>query len=50
MRKIRALIGATIAAMTIAAVPAAAEQVYYLNFKPEADEAWQPTPRRPAFR
>ena len=41
MRKIRALIGATIAAMTIAAVPAAAEQVYYLNFKPEADEAWQ---------
>ena len=41
MRKMKALLTAAIAAAAMAAMPAAAEQVYYLNFKPEADAAWQ---------
>lgn len=41
MRKLRTLIAVTAAAAALAAMPAAAEKVYYLNFKPEADAAWQ---------
>jgi len=41
MRNFRMLIAASAMAAAVAAMPAAAEQVYYLNFKPEADAAWQ---------
>ena len=41
MKKFRTLIAVTAAIAAMAAMPAAAEKVYYLNFKPEADEAWQ---------
>ena len=41
MRKLRTLIAVTAAVAAMAVMPAAAEQVYYLNFKPEADQAWK---------
>jgi len=41
MKNFKMLIAATALATALAAIPAAANQVYYLNFKPEADEAWQ---------
>ena len=41
MKKLSTLIAVTAAAAALAAMPAAAEKVYYLNFKPEADAAWQ---------
>ena len=41
MKNVKMLIAAMAMATAVTAVPAAAEQVYYLNFKPEADAAWQ---------
>ena len=41
MRNFKMILAAAAAAAVLTAMPAAAEQVYYLNFKPEADQAWQ---------
>ena len=41
MRNFKMILAAAAAAAVMTAMPAAAEQVYYLNFKPEADQAWQ---------
>ena len=41
MKKITTIAAAALMAMSVTAMPAAAEGVYYLNFKPEADAAWQ---------
>ena len=61
MKKTLALILAAVMALSLVAcakTPAnggteAKGSVYYLNFKPEADQAWiwpRPTPSRPAWR
>ena len=55
MKKFLATLLALVMALSLVACGSSKDEakgsVYYLNFKPEADQAWQrPIPSRPAWR